>query len=143
EGQCGGQEGQGRHGAAQGAAPRALARAVEDRHRQDRGSGGGPCVEPAAVTGAPLVSERTFKIWRGDAKGGEFRSYRINVDEGLVVLDVLHRIQAEQAGDLAMRWNCKAGKCGSCSMELNGKPRLACMTRMSTYAAQDTITVQP
>ena len=61
----------------------------------------------------------------------------------MVVLDVLFRIQTHQANDLALRWNCKAGKCGSCSMELNGHPKLACMTRMNTYAPDETITVQP
>jgi succinate dehydrogenase / fumarate reductase iron-sulfur subunit len=61
----------------------------------------------------------------------------------MVVLDVLHRIQARQAGDLALRWNCKAGKCGSCSMEVNGKPRLACMTRMNVFGEDETITCQP
>ena len=75
------------------------------------------------------MSKRTFKIWRGNANGGEFNQYDTDVDEGMVVLDVLHRIQALQANDLAIRWNCKAGKCGSCSMEINGRPRLACMTR--------------
>jgi len=61
----------------------------------------------------------------------------------MVVLDVLHRVQARLANDLAIRWNCKAGKCGSCSMEINGRPRLACMTRMNQYASAETITVQP
>jgi succinate dehydrogenase / fumarate reductase iron-sulfur subunit len=86
---------------------------------------------------------RTFKIWRGDATGGEFKQYEVQVDPGMVVLDVLHRIQAEQANDLALRWNCKAGKCGSCSMEINGKPKLSCMTRMNSFAETETITVQP
>jgi succinate dehydrogenase / fumarate reductase iron-sulfur subunit len=61
----------------------------------------------------------------------------------MVVLDVIHRIQATQAPDLACRWNCKAGKCGSCSAEINGKPRLMCMTRMNTFKSGDTITVSP
>jgi succinate dehydrogenase / fumarate reductase, iron-sulfur subunit len=89
------------------------------------------------------MSKRTFQIWRGDGKGGEFKSYQVEVDSGMVVLDVLFRIQAQQAGDLAIRWNCKAGKCGSCSMEINGKPRLACMTRMNVFAPDETVTVQP
>ena len=42
-----------------------------------------------------------------------------------------------------MRWNCKAGKCGSCSAEINGKPRLLCMTRMSTFTEDEVITVTP
>jgi succinate dehydrogenase / fumarate reductase iron-sulfur subunit len=89
------------------------------------------------------VSTRTFKVWRGDAKGGDFAQYDVPVDPGMVVLDVLHRIQAQQANDLALRWNCKAGKCGSCSMEINGKPKLACMTRMNSFTETETITVQP
>jgi len=89
------------------------------------------------------VATRTFKIWRGDATGGEFKQYEVQVDPGMVVLDVLHRIQAQQANDLALRWNCKAGKCGSCSMEINGKPKLSCMTRMNSFAETETITVQP
>jgi len=89
------------------------------------------------------MAEWTFKVWRGDAQGGEFVDYKVEVDEGMVVLDALHRIQAEHAGDMAIRWNCKAGKCGSCSMEINGKPKLACMNRMNTYTEGETITVQP
>ena len=73
----------------------------------------------------------TFRIWRGDAKGGEFVNYTTEITEGLVVLDVIHKIQATQANDLACRWNCKAGKCGSCSAEVNGIPKLMCMTRMT------------
>ena len=89
------------------------------------------------------MSKRTFRIWRGGATGGEFRTYEAEVDPGMVVLDVLHRIQANDANDLALRWNCKAGKCGSCSMEINGMPKLSCMTRMNTFGPDETITVQP
>src|ERR1700710_1403736 len=84
-----------------------------------------------------------MRIWRGDAAGGDFVSYTVSVEEGEVVLDAIHRLQATQAGDLAVRWNCKAGKCGSCSAEVNGRPRLMCMTRMSTFAEADTVTVTP
>ena len=89
------------------------------------------------------MAKRVFKVWRGNTKGGEFTQFDVDVDPGVVVLDVLHRIQAQQANDLALRWNCKAGKCGSCSMEINGKPRLACMTRMNSFGESDTITCQP
>jgi succinate dehydrogenase / fumarate reductase iron-sulfur subunit len=89
------------------------------------------------------ASEFTMRIWRGDVTGGAFKDYRIPVEEGMVVLDVLHRIQATQANDLAIRWNCKAGKCGSCSAEVNGRPRLTCMTRMNLFQPGETITVAP
>jgi len=85
----------------------------------------------------------TFKIWRGDAKGGAFRNYKTDFSEGMVVLDAVHDIQRTQANDLAGRWNCKAGKCGSCSAEVNGMPKLMCMTRMSDLPLDRPITVEP
>src|SRR5712672_2110871 len=85
----------------------------------------------------------TLRIWRGDAGQGELTDYQVEANEGEVILDILHRLQATQTGDLAVRWNCKAGKCGSCSMEINGRPKLACMTRMSTFTEEETITLTP
>ncbi|MDQ1697966.1 MAG: succinate dehydrogenase / fumarate reductase, iron-sulfur subunit [Frankiaceae bacterium] len=87
--------------------------------------------------------QQSMRVWRGDASGGDFRSYSVPVEEGEVVLDAIHRLQAEQAPDLAVRWNCKAGKCGSCSAEINGKPALMCMTRLSTFEPTETVTVTP
>ena len=89
------------------------------------------------------MSERTFRVWRGDADGGDFAEFDVEVNEGEVILDVVHRIQAEQAPDLAVRWNCKAGKCGSCSAEVNGMPRLMCMTRMNLFEEGQTVTITP
>ena len=87
--------------------------------------------------------EQTLRLWRGDADGGALRDYRVEVEEGEVVLDAIHRVQATQAGDLAVRWNCKAGRCGSCSAEINGKPRLMCMTRLNLFDPAEPITVTP
>jgi succinate dehydrogenase iron-sulfur subunit len=86
---------------------------------------------------------RNFQIFRGDNVEGEIENFEVETMEGMVVLDVIHKIQAEQANDLAVRWNCKAGKCGSCSVEINGKPKLACMTRMNQYGPDETITITP
>ncbi len=90
-----------------------------------------------------MAEKVSLRIWRGDTGRGELVDYQTEVNEGEVVLDILHRLQATQAGDLAVRWNCKAGKCGSCSMEINGRPRLACMTRMSTFQPGELITLTP
>jgi succinate dehydrogenase / fumarate reductase iron-sulfur subunit len=86
----------------------------------------------------------TFQIWRTEeGGGGSFREYQTNISEGMVVLDAVHQIQAEHANDLAVRWNCKAGKCGSCSAEINGHPKLMCMTRMSDMPEGRPVTIQP
>jgi succinate dehydrogenase / fumarate reductase, iron-sulfur subunit len=84
-----------------------------------------------------------FKIWRGDASGGDFAEFTTEISEGMVVLDAVHDIQAKQANDLACRWNCKAGKCGSCSAEINGMPKLMCMTRMDAIPIDRPVTIEP
>jgi succinate dehydrogenase / fumarate reductase, iron-sulfur subunit len=85
----------------------------------------------------------TFRIWRGEKAAGEFKDYTTEVSEGMVVLDAVHKIQATQANDLACRWNCKAGKCGSCSAEINGIPRLMCMIRLNQLPLEHPVTVEP
>ncbi|HUE85218.1 MAG TPA: succinate dehydrogenase/fumarate reductase iron-sulfur subunit [Vicinamibacterales bacterium] len=88
--------------------------------------------------------EARFRVWRSEPGGaGALQEYKTDVSEGMVVLDAVHRIQAEQAPDLAVRWNCKAGKCGSCSAEINGKPRLMCMTRLNSLDLGEAVTVEP
>ena len=96
------------------------------------------------------MAKATFRIWRtSDAvpdaapAGGAFQDYTADISEGMVVLDAVHQIQADQAPDLAVRWNCKAGKCGSCSAEINGRPRLMCMTRLSDLNLAAPVTVEP
>ncbi len=100
------------------------------------------------MSGTVMISKPTppravFRIWRGDAGGGTFQDYPTAIDQGMVVLDAIHRIQAEQAPDLAVRWNCKAGKCGSCSAEINGMPKLMCMTRLSELNLDMPVIIEP
>ena len=85
----------------------------------------------------------TFKILRNDGSGGQYHDYTTDVSEGMVVLDAVLQIQAAQAPDLACRWNCKAGKCGSCSAEINGVPKLMCMTRLSQLDLSKPVTIEP
>ena len=89
------------------------------------------------------MATATFRIWRGDGSGGAFADYSTDVSEGMVVLDAVHQIQAQQANDLAVRWNCKAGKCGSCSAEVNGHPRLMCMARLNDLNLAEPVTIEP
>ncbi len=89
------------------------------------------------------MATATFRIWRGQRAQGKFQDYTTEIASGMVVLDAVHQIQAEQAGDLSVRWNCKAGKCGSCSAEINGMPKLMCMTRLNTLPLDTPVTVEP
>jgi succinate dehydrogenase / fumarate reductase iron-sulfur subunit len=90
-----------------------------------------------------MAEEVTLSVYRGDREAGESVEYTVPVQPGMVVLDAVHEAQARHAPDLACRWNCKAGKCGSCGAEVNGKPRLMCMDRLDNYETGETITVQP
>jgi succinate dehydrogenase / fumarate reductase iron-sulfur subunit len=90
-----------------------------------------------------MTYDLKMRIWRGDATGGEIKDYSVPVEDGEVVLDAVHHLQAQEAGDMAVRWNCKAGKCGSCSAEVNGKPRLMCLARLSTFEKGEPITITP
>jgi len=89
------------------------------------------------------MATATFRIWRGEKGAGKFEDYTAEVSSGMVVLDAVHRIQAEQANNLAVRWNCKAGKCGSCSAEINGMPKLMCMTRLNSLPLEKPVTIEP
>ena len=89
------------------------------------------------------MADAVLKVFRGDRDGGAPVEFRVPVAPGMVVLDALHHIQGHQAPDLAVRWNCKAGKCGSCSAEVNGRPRLTCKTRMDSLNLDEPITVSP
>jgi succinate dehydrogenase / fumarate reductase iron-sulfur subunit len=90
-----------------------------------------------------MADTATFRIWRGGREGGTLQNYTTRVSEGMVVLDAVHQIQASQSHDLAVRWNCKAGKCGSCSAEVNGNPRLMCMTRLNQLDLSQPVTIEP
>jgi succinate dehydrogenase / fumarate reductase iron-sulfur subunit len=89
------------------------------------------------------MAEALLRVFRGDANGGATTDYRVPLVPGMVVLDAVHSVQAHQAPDLAVRWNCKAGKCGSCSAEVNGRPRLMCKTRMDSLPQGEPVTIYP
>jgi succinate dehydrogenase iron-sulfur subunit len=89
------------------------------------------------------MADATLRVYRGEGENGQAVDYKVPLSEGMVVLDAIHSIQANQSPDLAVRWNCKAAKCGSCSAEVNGKPRLMCKTRMDSLPTNEPITVFP
>jgi succinate dehydrogenase / fumarate reductase iron-sulfur subunit len=102
-------------------------------------------VEMAPPEGKTAAAQQmaTLRIWRSDAEGGNFKDYLTPVTEGMVVLDAVHRVQADQANDLAVRWNCKVGRCGSCSAEINGKPALMCMTQLAHLPLDRPVVLEP
>jgi succinate dehydrogenase / fumarate reductase iron-sulfur subunit len=99
---------------------------------------------PAAVDATNEGSTAHVRVFRGEpGSPSRYDAFDVPVGEGMVVLDALHWIQGNAAPDLAVRWNCKAAKCGSCSAEVNGRPRLTCKTRLSDFDLAEPITVEP
>ncbi len=98
---------------------------------------------PDAALEDSTMDEAVLRVFRGGSDGGKPVDYQVPVAPGMVVLDALHSIQNHQSPDLAVRWNCKAGKCGSCSAEVNGRPRLTCKTRLDSLPLDQPITVSP
>ncbi len=90
-----------------------------------------------------MTGDCVFRVFRGDAAGGALQEFSVPVQTGMVVLDAIHWIQAHAAPDLACRWNCKAAKCGSCSAEVNGRPKLMCKARLDDFPQGEPITVRP
>src|SRR3954468_21954425 len=90
-----------------------------------------------------MAEKAKLRVLRGDKDGGEFHEYEVETFTGMVVLDAIHDIQAKQEPDLAVRWNCKAGRCGSCSAASNARPRLWCMTRRGHCPEGEPIVVTP
>ena len=104
----------------------------------------GVTIDATETAERPSASIAHMRVFRGEGDGPtHFDEFDVPVEEGMVVLDALHWIQGNAAPDLAVRWNCKAAKCGSCSGEVNGRPKLMCKTRLSDFDLEETITVEP
>src|SRR5258708_29395229 len=84
-----------------------------------------------------MLDKIKLKVFRGSGDQGGEKEYLVETFPGMVVLDAIHQIQARYDSTLACRWNCKAAKCGSCSAEVNGHPRLMCKTRIDEFAGRD------
>lgn len=89
------------------------------------------------------MPEANLKVFRGEKDTGTFENYKVPIEEGMVVLDAIHYVQQNMDPSIAVRWNCKAAKCGSCSAEVNGRPQLLCKSRMDKFEPGEEITVQP
>jgi succinate dehydrogenase / fumarate reductase, iron-sulfur subunit len=98
---------------------------------------GGARVQMPDAEGRASAKTVKLNVFRGTEEDGKEVEYEVELAEGMVLLDAVLKIQAEQEGDLAVRWNCKAAHCGSCSAEINGKPKLLCKTRVEEYEGQE------
>ena len=92
--------------------------------------------------GAAKAEQLTVRVWRG-AQAGAFATYLVPARANQTVLDVVTEIQRHQAPDLAYRFACRVGVCGTCAMVVNGVPRWTCRTHVSRVAGDGELTVEP
>lgn len=89
-----------------------------------------------------MSGELKVRIWRG-GETGEFREYAAPARENQTVLDVVAEVRRRDAPDLAYRYACRVGVCGSCAMTVNGIPRWACRTHVRRAARDGEIEIAP
>jgi fumarate reductase iron-sulfur subunit len=82
------------------------------------------------------------KVWRSETSGG-LVSYEVPRYESQTVLDVVTFIQRQMQPDLAYRFACRVGMCGSCAMNVNGKARWTCRTHVSKVAIGNELEIAP
>lgn len=85
-----------------------------------------------------------FRVARADRDGGARRTdqFEVALASRMTVLDALCAIQRRTDASLSFRCSCRVGMCGTCAMEINGAPRLACQTRVETLGTE-TVAVAP
>lgn len=84
----------------------------------------------------------TVKIWRG-REDGALQTYTVPRRESQTVLDVVTWVQRNEEPALAYRFACRVGMCGSCAMQVNGKPRWTCRTHVSRVAKDGHLQIEP
>ena len=89
----------------------------------------------------------TVRRFNPDAKSpaSYLQKYRVEIDDSAMVLDALIKVREETDGSLALRCSCRSAICGSCTMRVNGKARLACKTKLKDVSSGDknSIVVEP
>ncbi len=90
----------------------------------------------------PTLNEITVRIWRGKDEG-EFVTYRVPSRDNQTVLDIVTEVQRSLAPDLAYRFACRVGVCGTCAMTINGRPRWTCRTHVKKVADEGVLTIEP
>jgi succinate dehydrogenase / fumarate reductase iron-sulfur subunit len=87
------------------------------------------------------VTFRIFRYRAGDPGSGHFDETSLAVEEATTVLDVLKALSRKDR-TLMIRHSCHHGSCGTCACRINGKERLACLTRVLELGAE-VVTVEP
>lgn len=82
------------------------------------------------------------EIWRGREEGG-FVLYEVPHRASQTVLDVVTWVQRHLEPALAYRFACRVGMCGSCAMQVNGRPRWTCRTHVSRVARDGRLRIEP
>ena len=87
-----------------------------------------------------------LRVYRSSAEAprGRFDDFTVEAGPGTTVLDALVRLRETEAPDLAFRYACRVGMCGSCAVVVDGRERWGCRTRLAAIARPGaTVTLRP
>jgi len=88
------------------------------------------------------VVEFRIRRYNPDEKKSYISTFKVPIRRGTTILDVLNYIKENFDETLTFRHSCRMGICGSCAVNINGKPMLACYTQVLDLNA-DTVTIEP
>ncbi len=85
-----------------------------------------------------------FKIHRFDPENKKHyvATYKVPIRKGTTILDCLMYIKDNIDDSLTFRHSCRMGICGSCAVNIDGKPMLACYTQVLDLNA-DSLLIEP
>jgi len=71
-----------------------------------------------------------------------FAEFKVPVQKWTTVLEAILFVKQNLDHSIAVRYSCRQASCGSCGMQINGKPSLACYTKISELNS-NVVTVEP
>ena len=92
----------------------------------------------------PNITLRIQRFNPDSDKKPRLAIYKVEREQGMTVLDALHKVKTEQDGSVTYRRSCRHAICGSCAMNINGKNMLACHTPVTEVMdKKNRITIRP
>ena len=102
-------------------------------------------IEEESQTIASPSQSIILKISRSNPQAGttkSFMEFKVPFEKWTTVLDAILEVKKYLDHSVGVRYSCRQASCGSCGMIINGKPRLACFTKI-TELNSSVITVEP
>ena len=98
--------------------------------------------EPSVISPKKTVTLRIARFNPNTDTRTKFVDYKIPYEKWTTVLDAILEVKKNNDHSVGVRYSCRQASCGSCGMKINGKPSLACFTKI-TELNSSVITIEP